>query len=135
MSDDTDSPTAYSKDDQIIAKANDSVVIGDWQTMQQLAREILAEADEHKTDLQRAEEIKAAHIRLSCDNCDWEPEFENARQVRDRRATPAEHADHPDFDCTSEDVTVEAFCPRHGTIPLDYDACDTCASNRAVMNR
>jgi len=131
----TDGVDAYSEGDRIVAKANGSVVEGDWQTMQRLGEEILREAENHKTDLQKASEISGAHIRVSCDCCGYEEEFEYARRVRDRGATPQEHADHPDFECTVEDVSVEAFCPRHGTIPLSYDECDGCADARNVMNR
>jgi len=86
-----------------------------------------------KSDFQKAKEMRSgAHIRLTCSNCDTEHEAEYARNLAE---TPQEHADYPDFDCTIDDVKVEAFCPRHGTIPLEYDGCDTCASNSAVMNR
>jgi hypothetical protein len=128
-------PVAYSGGERIVAKANGTVVEGDWETMKRLGKAILREAENHKTDLQKASEISGAHIRVSCDCCDWEGEFERARGVRDRGATPEEHADHPDFECQPEDVAVEAFCPRHGTIPLAYDECDGCADARNVMNR
>jgi len=128
-------PVAHSEGDRIVAKANDSVVEGDWQTMKRLGEVILREAENHKTDLQKASEISGAHIRVSCDCCDYEEEFEYATRVRDRGATPEEHADHPDFECTVEDVTVEAFCPRHGTIPFSYDECEGCADARNIMNR
>lgn len=67
------------------------------------------EADNHKTDLQKASEINGAHIRVLCDCCGFEEEFEHAREVRDRRATPEDHADHPDFDCTVDDETAESI--------------------------
>jgi hypothetical protein len=131
----TSEPTAHSEGDRIIAKVNGSVVEAEWQTMQRLAKEVLAEADNHKTDLQKVKEISGAHVRLSCDCCDIEYEFEYVRELRDRAETPEEHVEHPDFDCTPDDVTVEAFCPRHGTIPMSYDECDGCADARNVMNR
>lgn len=124
---------AHSRNDRIVAKVNDAVVEGDWQTMKQLGKEILAEAEKHKTDLQRAKEMPAGvHIRVSCDHCGEEYEAERASNLTN---TPEEHADHPDFDCTLQDVSVEAFCPRHGVVPLDYDECDGCADARAVINR
>lgn len=132
---DDDRGTVESNGDRIAATVNGDEIEADWRTMQRLAEDILREADTHKTDLEKAEAISGAWVRVSCDCCDYEEEFEYARTVRERNATPEEHADHPDFDCTPEDVTVEAFCPRHGTIPLAYDECDSCASNRAVMNR
>lgn len=128
-------PTAHSEGDRIIAKVNGSVVEGDWQTMKTLAKDILDEAETHKTDLQKADEIFAADIRISCHCCDYEEDFDSAREVRDRGATPEEHADHPDFECEPDDVTVEAVCSRHGTIPLAYDRCDSCADAEAVMKR
>ena len=131
----SESATAHSEGDRIVGKVGDSTVEGEWREMQRLAREILNEADNHKTDLQKVKEISGAHVRISCDCCDWEREFDSVREVRDRGMTPEEHADHPDFDCTVDDVTVEAFCPRHGTIPLSYDECDGCAEVRNVMNR
>lgn len=127
--------TVHSKGDRIVAKANGSVIEGDWETMRDLGLELQREADNHKTDLEKADEISGAWIRVSCDCCDYEEEFEYARRLRDLGSTPEEHADHPDFDCEPDDVTVEAFCPRHGVIPLSYDECDSCASNRQVMNR
>lgn len=128
-------PNTHSEGDRIVAKVNGTVVEGDWQTMQRLGKALLKEAENHKTDLEKASEINGAHIRISCDCCGWVAEFERAREVRDRRATPEQHADHPDFDCEPDDVTVEAFCPRHGTIPLSYDECEGCADARSVMNR
>jgi pterin-4a-carbinolamine dehydratase len=121
--------------DSIVASVGDSTVEADWQTMKRLGERILRESDTHKTDLQKAEEINGAHIRVSCECCDYEEEFEYASRVRERGATPEEHADHPDFDCTTDDVKVEAFCPRHGIIPLAYDECDGCADVRNHMNR
>jgi hypothetical protein len=135
MSEREDTPTAHSTGDRIIAKANGGVVEGDWQTMERLATAILGEADDHKTDLERVAEISGAHVRLSCDCCGYDYEFERVRELRERGETPEEHVDHPDFECTRADVTVEAFCPRHGTIPLGYDECDGCADARNVMNR
>jgi hypothetical protein len=128
-------PVAYSEGERIVAKVDGTVVEGDWQRIKRFGEAILREAENHKTDLQKASEISGAHIRVSCDCCDWEAEFERAREVRERQATPDEHAEHPDFDCQPEDVNVEAFCPRHGTIPLAYDECDGCADARNVMNR
>lgn len=127
--------TAHSKKDRIIAKANDSVIEGEWREMERLAKEILAETENHKSDLEKVEEINGANVRVKCDCCDWEAEFESAREARDRGVTPEEHVDHPDFDCTLDGVTVEAFCPRHGVIPFGFDECDGCADARAVMNR
>ncbi|WP_218962302.1 hypothetical protein [Halorubrum persicum] len=72
------------------------------------------------------------HIRLSCENCGIEDEVEYARDLAE---TPEGHIAHPDFDCTLDDVSVEAFCPRHGTVSLSYDECDSCVSDRAMMNR
>lgn len=45
-------PVAHSHGDRITAKANDAVVEGEWQTMKQLAQEILREVEAHETDLQ-----------------------------------------------------------------------------------
>jgi len=133
MNTDTD---ATSNGDRIEATINGETVEGDWQAMQRLANAILDEADTHKTDLQKAAQINGAQIRVSCDCCDWEREFDTADGVLNSRyATREEHADHPDFDCEPGDVTVEAFCPRHGTIPLAYDECEGCADARNVMNR
>lgn len=130
---DSDDPEVHSEDDRIVAAANGGVVEAEWETMKRLAKKILSEAENHKTDLQKAKEMAAGvHIRLSCENCGIEDEAEYARDLYE---TPAEHVDHPDFDCTLDDVTVEAFCPRHGTVPLKYDECDSCASDRALMNR
>jgi len=124
---------AHSEGDRIVAKANGGVVEGHWETMRALGKELLSEAENHKTDLQKAKEMAAgAHIRLSCDNCGIEHESEYASDLVE---SPEEHVEHPDFDCTRGDVTIEAFCPRHGTIPLSYDECDSCASDRALMNR
>lgn len=126
---------AHSRNDRIVAKANDGVVEGDWQTMKRLGEEILAEVEKHKTDFQRAKEMPAGvHIRLSCENCGITDEAEYAR---DLHQTPEEHVDYPDpdHDCTLDDVTVEAFCPRHGVVPLDYDECDGRADTRRVVNR
>ncbi|ELY68874.1 hypothetical protein [Natrinema versiforme] len=131
----SDDRTVESNGDRITATLNGSELEDDWQTMQRLAKDILREAETHKTDLEKAEAISGAWVRVSCDCCDYEEEFEYARTVRERNATPEGHADHPDFDCTADDVTVEAFCPRHGTIPLAYDECDGCADVRNVMNR
>lgn len=125
----------HTNGDRITASINGSEIEGDWRAMKRLAEDILDEADEHKTDLQKAAEINGAHIRVSCDCCDFEQEFERAREVRDRGQTPEEHAAHPDFNCEPSDVTIEAFCPRHGTIPMSYDECDGCAATRAMMNR
>lgn len=132
---DTAEPAAHSEGDRIVAKVNGSVVGGDWQTMRRLAQDILNEVDTHKTDLQKAEETNGAHVRVSCDCCGYEEVFKRASRVRERGQTPEEHADHPDFDCEPEDVTVEAYCPRHGVIPMAYDECDGCADARNVMNR
>jgi hypothetical protein len=134
MSDESREAAAHSDGDRIVAKAgNDSVIEGDWRTMERLAKAILREAEGHKPALEKIEEMGAGvHARLKCDNCDITDE---AERVRDLIETPEEHVDHPDFDCTLDDVTVEAFCPRHGTIPLDYDECEGCADTRAVMNR
>ncbi len=133
--DGTDRGVVESNGDRIAAIVNGDELEADWRTMQRLAEDILHEANNHKSDLQKASEINGAHIRVSCDCCDYEEVFEYASRVRDRGATPEEHADHPDFECTTEDVSVEAFCPRHGTIPLSYDECDGCADARNVMNR
>ena len=133
--DESASAVAHSEGDRIIAKANGSVVEADWQTMKRLADEILSEAEEHKTDLQKVKEISGAHVRLSCDCCGFEVEHEYVSRLEERGPTPEEHAEHPDFDCTVDDVNIEAFCPRHGTIPLSYDECDGCADARNVMNR
>ncbi|ELY85271.1 hypothetical protein [Natrinema gari] len=132
---DSENGVVESNGDRITATLDGSELEGDWQTMKRLADDILHEADDHKTDLQKASEISGAHIRVSCDCCNFEAEFEYASRVRDRNATPEDHADHPDFECTADDVTVEAFCPRHGTIPLSYDECDGCADVRNMMNR
>lgn len=121
--------------DSIIASVGGSSVEADWQTMKRLGERILRERDNHKTNLQKAEEINGAHFRFSCDCCKYEEEFEYASDLRDRGLTPNEHAEHPDMDCTPEDVTIEAYCPRHGTIPLAYDECDGCADARNHMNR
>jgi len=128
---------ATSNGDRIEATIDGQSIEGDWRDMRRLANAILNEADNHKTDLQKASEISGAHIRVSCDCCNYEEEFESARRVRDRGATPEEHADHPDFECTAENVSVEVFCPRHGTIPLAYDECDGCAmmNIRFLMSR
>lgn len=134
-SDETDRGVVTSIDDRIKAEVDGSEIDADWRTMKRLAEDILSEAEQHKTDLQKAEEISGAWIRLTCNCCDYETEFEYAREMRDRNQTPNDHVDHPDFDCELDDVTIEAFCPRHGTIPLTYDECDSCASNRAMMNR
>jgi hypothetical protein len=128
-----DEPEVHSEGDRIVATANGGVVEAEWETMKRLAKEILSEAENHKTDLQKAKEMAAGvHIRLSCENCEVEHEAEYARDLIE---TPQEHVDYPDDDCTLDDVTIEAFCPRHGTVPLSYDECDSCASDRAVMNR
>lgn len=127
--------TAHSKNGRIVAKLNGSVVEGEWREMERLAKEILDETENHKSDLEKVAEISGAHVRISCDNCGVEREFERVRKARERNATPADHVDYPDDDCTLDDVTVEAFCPRHGTIPLPYDECDGCAHARNVMNR
>lgn len=128
-----DDPEVHSEGDRIVATANGGVVEADWETMKWLAKEILSEAENHKTDLQKAKEMAAGvHIHLSCECCGFEDEAEYARNLVD---TPEGHVDHPDFDCTLDDVSVEAVCPRHGTVPLSYDECDSCASDRALMNR
>lgn len=132
---DSEDPTAHSSGDRIIAKANGGVVEGDWQQMQRLAQEILSEADNHKTDLQKIKEINGAHVRMKCENCGYSYEEEYVRDFKDRGPTPQKHADYPDDDCTLEDVSLEPFCPRHGTIPMAYDECDRCASTRNMMNR
>ncbi|ADB63972.1 hypothetical protein Htur_5085 (plasmid) [Haloterrigena turkmenica DSM 5511] len=131
----TDDSTVESNGDRITATLEDTELEADWRTMKRLAEDILREAETHKTDLEKAEAISGAWVRVSCGCCDYEEEFEYARTVRERGQTPEAHADHPDFDCTPDDVTIEAFCPRHGTIRLAYDECDSCASNRALMNR
>lgn len=133
--DNTDVRSVHSEGDLIVAEHEGVVVEDDWRAMKKYAEAILNEAEEHKTDLQKAEEINGAHVRVSCDCCDYEQVFEWARDVRERGQTPEKHADHPDFDCEPEDVTIEAYCPRHGTIPLAYDECDGCADTRATMNR
>jgi len=135
MTDTNDRGTVESNGDRITATVNDETIDADWRTMKRLAKDILCEAADHTPDLERAEAISGAWVRVSCDCCDYEEEFEYARTVRERGQTPEGHADHPDFDCTPDDVTIEAFCPRHGRIPLAYDECDSCASNRAMMNR
>ena len=128
-----DEPEVHSEGDRIVATANGGVVEAEWETMKRLAKEILSEAEDHKTDLQKAKEMAAGvHIRLLCENCEVEHEAEYARDLIE---TPQEHVDYPDDDCTLDDVSVEAFCPRHGTVPLSYDECDSCASDRALMNR
>jgi hypothetical protein len=133
MTDDSHEAVAHSNGDRIVAEADGSTVGGDWRTMQRLAKAILREVENHKPALEKIEEMGAGvHARLTCDNCDITDE---AERVRDLHETPEEHVDHPDFDCTLEDVTVEAFCPRHGTVPLAYDECDSCASDRALMVR
>jgi len=121
--------------DAIVATVGEHTVEADWQTMKRLGERLLRESDNHKTDLQKAEEINGAHFRFSCECCDYEEEFEYASDLRDRGLTAEEHADFEDYDCTKEDVTIEAFCPRHGVIPLAYDECDGCADARNHMNR
>jgi len=128
-------PTAHSDGDRIIAKANGGVVEADWQEMERLAKEILAEAQDHKTDLEKIDEISGAHVRFNCDNCGYSLEHESVYEMRNRGPTPEEHAEYPDDDCTVEDSGYEAFCPRHGTIPMHYDECDGCANARNIMNR
>lgn len=134
-SNDEEKPTVHSEGDRIVGKVNGSVVEGDWEKMKRFAQDILSEADKHKTPAQKIEEISGAWLRFSCSCCGHEREFEYVSTYRERGETVEEHCEHPDFDCETDDVTVEAFCPRHGTIPLGYDECDSCASNRAVMNR
>jgi len=133
--DDNQQPTVHSKGDRIVGKVNGSIVEADWETMKRFAQDILSEADEHKTALQKIKEISGAWVRATCDNCGYEREFEHVSTYRDRADTPEEHAEHPDFDCQQDDLNIEAFCPRHGRIPMAYDECDTCASTRAAMNR
>jgi len=127
------SEKAQSEGENIVAELNGETIEGHWKSMERLANAISTEAEAHKSGFEKAKEMRSgAHIRLTCDNCDVKHEAEHARNLAE---TPQEHADYPDFDCTVEDVNVEAFCPQHGTIPLGYDGCDTCASNSAVMNR
>lgn len=126
-------PAVHSEGDLIIGKVNGNTVEGDWQCIKRFAEELLSEVDNHKTDLKKAKEIgSGVHICISCENCGIEHEAEYARNLTE---TPEEHVDYPDNDCSLEHITVEAFCPRHGTVPLEYDECDTCASNRGLMNR
>jgi hypothetical protein len=130
---DSETVTARSDGDRIIAEVNGSTIESDWETMKQLGKRVLSEAEDHKTDLQKEIEMgTGAHIRISCSDCGITRE---AEYERDLPFTPDEHVEFPDTDCERSAISVEAFCPRHGTIPLAYDECDSCASNRAVMNR
>jgi hypothetical protein len=125
---------AQSDGEMIAAEYEGQVVEGDWRGMKKFAQAILDEAEKHKTDLQKAEEMGAGiHVRAFCEDCDVEREFEYVTGLRNAGWSPEEHADT--YGCSPDDVTIEAFCPRHGTVPLDYDRCDECADARAVMNR
>jgi len=127
---------AHSQGDRIVAKYGPDdvdIVEGDWRTMKELAQALLTEVEDHETDFEKAKNTApGVHVRMYCDDCGIDVEEEYARHLPE---TPEEHVDHPDYDCSLEDVTIEAFCPRHGTVSLDYYECDTCASTRAVMNR
>lgn len=115
----------HSASDQTILLADDEA--------KQLRDDLDDYLNKQKTDLEKAKEMPSGvHVRLSCEKCDieWEEEY-----ASDLYETPEEHADHPDYDCTLEDVTVEAFCPRHGVVPFHYDECDGCADARRVVNR
>lgn len=128
-------PSVESSGDSIVAEINGDSIEADWKDMERLAHDILKEADNHKTDLEKIKQISGAHVRFKCDNCGFSLEYEYVRDMRDRGPSPQQHADYPDDDCTVEDCGYEAFCPRHGTIPMHYDECDGCADARNVMNR
>lgn len=127
-------PTAHTNGDRIIAKVNDGVVEGDWETMKQFAETILDEVDQHKPVAQKIKEISGAHLRISCSNCEYEDEFKRVRDYRNRGRSPEQHAAEPHNECGADDVELEAFCPRHGRIPLEYNECDECAANREAMH-
>ncbi len=93
----------------------------------------LADADVLKTRFDKIREFDGpVKVKVSCDCCGYSETFRRVDRVEKHDPRDSHPRDSMD-DCSSDDVSIDAYCPQHGKLPIRWGYCDSCRADQHSM--